>query len=244
MRGRGHENEGTLGQDRTDYLQKYGVQVLCLADGAGSATHSGYGAQAVTDAGCALLAERFHDFAVGDDAAQARQEIVNGLQARLTETADRLGCAMTDLASTFLAVALSEDRFVIAHIGDGVIGYMKHGELKVASTPDNSEFANETTFVTSGSAAASLRLFRGSLEGVSGFILMSDGTSESLFDQRTKLLAPACAKLISMVADAPTRQTANPTHKKALKRIVNTQIRAATKDDCSVGILGRRPVPS
>lgn len=218
--------------------------MLCLADGAGSATHSAYGAQAVTYAGCALLAERFHDFAAGEDAAQAREQIVSGLQARLMETADRLGCAVTDLASTFLAVALSEDRFVIAHIGDGVIGYVKHGELKVASTPDNSEFANETTFVTSGGAAASLRLFRGSLEGVSGFILMSDGTSASLFDQRTKSLAPACAKLISMVSDAPTRRVKNPDHKKALMRVINNQIRAATKDDCSVGILGRRPVLS
>lgn len=240
VRGRGHEAEGSLGQDRTDYLQRNGIQVLTLADGAGSATHSASGAQAVTYAGCAFLADRFHDFATGDDAAQAREEIVNLLQTRLGETADRLGCAVTDLASTFLAVALSEDRFVIAHIGDGVIGYVKHGELKVASTPDNSEFANETTFVTSGSAAASLRLFRGSLEGVSGFILMSDGSSASLFDQRTKSLAPACAKLISMVADAPTRQTTNPAHKKALKRVINTQIRAATKDDCSIGILGRR----
>ncbi len=241
VRGRGHHADGTLGQDRTDYLKSDGVQVLCLADGAGSATHSAFGAQAVTYAGCALLAQRFHDFASGEDAAGAREEIVAVLQARLEETADRLGCAVTDLASTFLAVALSEDRFVIAHIGDGVIGYMKHGELKVASTPDNSEFANETTFVTSGSAAASLRLFRGSLEDVSGFILMSDGTSASLFDQRTKSFAPACAKLISMVAEAPTRQTANPAHKKALKRVVDTQIRAATKDDCSVGIFGRRP---
>jgi hypothetical protein len=131
---------------------------------------------------------------------------------------------------------------VAVHIGDGVIGYAKDGEIKVASTPDNAEFANQTTSVTSGKAAASLRLYRGSLEGISGSILMSDGTSASLFDQRTKSLAPACAKLISMVGEAPTRQTKNPAHKKALVRVVNTQIRVATKDDCSVGILGRRAI--
>lgn len=214
--------------------------MLCLADGAGSASHSAYGAQAVTFAGCALLAERFEDFATGQDATQARDEIVKTLQSRLTEIADRLGCAITDLASTFLAVAISKDRFVVAHIGDGVIGYVKDGDLKIASAADNSEFANQTTFVTSGNASTSLRLFRGSMETVSGFILMSDGTSASLFDQRTKSLAPACAKMISIVAEAPRRPKASAAHLKPLKRIMEEQIRAATKDDCSVGILARR----
>lgn len=242
MRGRGHEAEGTLGQDRTHYAKKHGVHVLCLADGAGSASHSAYGAQAVTHAGCALLADRFHDFATGEDAVQAREDIVGTLHARLAKTAARLECEVTDLASTFLAVALFEDRFVAAHIGDGVIGYVKDGELKVASTPDNAEFANQTTFVTSGNAAASLRLYRGSLQGIAGFILMSDGTSASLFDQRTKSLAPACAKLISIVGEAPMKQTKNPAHKKSLRRVIDTQLRGATKDDCSVGILGRRAI--
>ena len=179
VRGRGHEAEGTVGQDRTHYVKKDGVHVVCLADGAGSATHSAFGAQAVTYAGCTLLAERFHDFATGEDAVQAREDIVSALHARLAETAVRLGCEITDLASTFLAVATSGDRFVAAHIGDGVIGYVKDGNLKVASTPDNAEFANQTTFVTSGNAAASLRLYRRSLIGIAGFILLSDGASAS-----------------------------------------------------------------
>lgn len=240
VRGRGHELDGTRGQDRTAYLSRRGVQVLCLADGAGSASQAEFGAQAVVEEGCALLIEQFAQFDASADAEQSRQEILERLHERLAGVARRLGCTIADLASTFLAVAISAERFVVVHIGDGVIGYVKNGELRVVSAPDNAEFANQTTFVTSPDAASSTRLFRGATEGVSGFILMSDGTSASLFDQRSKTLAPACAKLIEAVAVAPTRHVRSPEHKKRLRRVVDTRLREATKDDCSIGILARR----
>ena len=135
---------------------------------------------------------------------------------------------------------MSGDSFLGAHVGDGVVGYLKHGDLHVISAPDNSEFANQTTFVTSGSAAESMRLFRGSLEGVTGFILMSDGMGESLFNSRTGQLAGACSKLITAVASAPAQQGKNSDYKRQLRRLVDLKIRNATKDDCSVGILGRQ----
>jgi len=147
---------------------------------------------------------------------------------------------VADLASTFLTVAVSAERFVVVHIGDGVIGYVKNGELRVVSAPDNAEFANQTTFVTSPDAVSSTRLFRGSTDGVSGFILMSDGTSASLFDHRSKTSASACAKLVEAVAAAPTRHTKSPEHKKRLRRWSTPGFAKATKDDCSIGILARR----
>lgn len=41
-----------------------------------------------------------------------------------------------------LLAAVSEERFLLVHIGDGVIGYLDGDTLKVASVPDNGEFAN------------------------------------------------------------------------------------------------------
>lgn len=238
-RGRGHAQDGTCGQDRTGYLSRGGVQALCLADGAGSAPHSEHGAEALVYEGCRLLAERFTDFVTSEDGVQVKLDILQRLRDRLKEIAGRREWELKDLAATFLAVAVSGDRFVVVHVGDGVIGYMKNGELRVASAPDNSEFANQTTFVTSETATARMRLARGSLDGVSGFVLMSDGTASSLYNSRTKELAPACAKLIELVGSAPTRRVNNPAHKKDLRRLINTRIRGATKDDCSLGILGR-----
>ncbi|MDT0164510.1 PP2C family serine/threonine-protein phosphatase [Actinotalea sp. AC32] len=239
VRGRGHLRDGTPVQDRTKFLSRGGVQVVCLADGAGSASSSQFGAQAVVDEGCAMLVDRFADLAMSHDGARAKVELLDQLLSRLNKVAIRHGLEVGDLASTFLCVAVSGDRFLGAHVGDGVVGYLKNGQLKVVSAPESSEFANQTTFVTSGGALESMRLFRGSLEGVAGFILMSDGTAESLFDSRTGELAGACAKLISVVGAAPAHLSSSSKYRKRLRRLMDFKIRDATKDDCSIGILGR-----
>ncbi|MCO5300937.1 MAG: protein phosphatase 2C domain-containing protein [Candidatus Nanopelagicales bacterium] len=239
VRGHGHLRDGSPVQDRTKYLSGGGVQVLCLADGAGSASHSEFGAQAVVDEGCRLLIDRFADFVASDDGAQVKVEILDRLMAKISTVAHRHRLEPGDLASTFLCVAVSGDRFLGAHVGDGVVGYLKYGELKVVSGPDNDEFANQTTFVTSPRAAESMRLFRGSLDGVAGFIVMSDGTGESLFDARTGQLAGACTKLILAVGAAPAGLSKTSEYRKRLRRLMDLKIRNATKDDCSIGILGR-----
>ena len=243
-RGRGHLLDGTRGQDRTGYLSRGGVQAMCLADGAGLAPHSEHGAEALVNEGCRLLAGQFTDFVTSDDGLQVKLDILQCLRNRLKAIAGRRECELEDLAATFLAVAVSGNRFIIVHVGDGVIGYVTNGELRVASAPDNDEFANQTTFVTSRDAASRMRLSRGSLDGVSGFVLMSDGTASSLYNWRTKELAPAWAKLVTLVGSAPTRQVNNPAHRKYLRRLIDTRIRRATKDDCSIGILGRRLAPA
>ena len=239
VRGHGHLRDGTPVQDRTKYVSRGGVQALCLADGAGSASHSEFGAQAVVDEGCRLLVEWFHEFADSPDGGQVKVDLLSRLLGKLHEVAERHGCEPVDLASTFACVATAGDIFLGAHVGDGVVGYLKDGNLAVISAPDNSEFANQTTFVTSSGALQSMRLFRGSLAGVAGFVLMSDGTAESLFSRRTGQLAAACSKLITSVGTAPAQQGKASKYRKQLRRLVDIRIRNATKDDCSIGILGR-----
>lgn len=238
-RGRGHELAGVVGQDRTAYRSRGGIQVLCLADGAGSASRAELGAQTLAEQGCKLLAESFTDLIATKDGAQAKKEILQSLLSRLERVAEKHKCSVEDLASTFLAVATNGARFITIHVGDGVVGYLKEGELRVISAPDNAEFANQTTFVTSADALATVRLARGSLDGAGGFILMSDGASSSLYNYRTHELAPACEKLIQAVAAQPPRLTKSSESRKRLKRFVETKLRAATKDDCSIGVLAR-----
>jgi hypothetical protein len=237
--GHGHVREGTPVQDRTGYLSRGGVQVVCLADGAGSASHAEFGAQAVVDEGCRMLVDRFYGFAAREDGAQVRREILERLTAKLWDVAGRRNCEVGDLACTFLCVATSGNSFLGAHVGDGVVGLLRNGEMQVVSPPDTHDFINQTTFVTSTAAAESMRLFRGSLDDVTGFVLMSDGTGESLFDPRTGRLAGACAKLIAAVGSAPAQQSRNSAYRKQLRRLLDTRIRNATKDDCSICVLGR-----
>jgi hypothetical protein len=90
-----------------------------------------------------------------------------------------------------------------------------------------------------------MRLIKGSLDGISGFILMSDGTENSLFNKQTGDISIACAKLIDAVAKSPTdrkhkRYNQKPCYKKETEQLFETKIRENTSDDCSVAILGRR----
>ncbi|WP_454229291.1 PP2C family serine/threonine-protein phosphatase [Propioniciclava flava] len=212
--------------------------MLCLADGAGSASHSQFRAQTVVDEGCAALVEQFAEFASSDDGVKVKVALLERLVSKVASVAERHDVTSEDLASTFLCVAVAGDTFLGAHVGDGVVGFLKHGDLRVISGPDNSEFANQTTFVTSSHALESMRLFRGSLDGVDGFILMSDGAGESLFDSGTGQSAKACSKLISTVAAMRGSQSKTSEHRKRLRRLVDITIRDATKDDCSIGIFG------
>lgn len=239
IRGRGHELDGTPCQDRTQYLSCNGVQAICLADGAGSASQAELGAQAVVEEGCALLVERFSELLASTDADRTRIELLDRLLSKLDQLAGQHRLAPEDLASTFLGVAVAGDHFLGAHIGDGVIGYLKEGELRVVSGPDNSEFVNQTTFLTSQNAARSMRLFRGSLDGVGGFILMSDGAGESLFDARSRQFAPACSKIIATVGAAVPRRNGSFKFRTQLQRLIDLKVRSATKDDCSIAVLGR-----
>ena len=122
-------------------------------------------------------------------AVRSKKELIEMLQTNLTEEANSRKCDVRDLSSTLLVAAVHENDFILAHIGDGVIGYLDGNELKVASMPDNGEFSNVTTFVTSSEALASMRVFKGKLNDKDAFVLMSDGTEQSLYHKPTKKLA-------------------------------------------------------
>lgn len=240
VKGKGHIESGTPCQDKTRYASRGDVQVLCLSDGAGSAVRSEIGAQALVNEGCKLLLEEFDEFFSRDDGANIKMEVAQRLHTKLEMVSRRRKIATKELAATFLALAVSRDRFIAIHIGDGVIGYEKNGRLKLVSAPDNDEFANQTTFVTSLGAAHSMRLLRGSTEGVTGFVLMSDGAESSLYHRGTQTLAPACSKIIALVGATPHNLSPSSA-KYQLRKLLATRVRDATKDDCSLAVFGRPP---
>lgn len=238
VRGKSHVLDGTPGQDRVRYESRNGVRVLCLADGAGSARFAEHGAQAVVDAGCGFMLGHFES-GQGWNASVDGRNLHAHLIEKLGRTAERLGCEIRDLASTFLCIALTRHGFTSIQIGDGVIGAEHNGELELVTLPDNGEFANITTFVTSKNAVLSMQTAQGNLDGYTGFVVMSDGTADSLFNYEHRTLARACRILFRILSDAPTRTVSNPAHKKELKRIMDLQIREGTDDDCSIGMLIR-----
>lgn len=232
VQGRGHERSGTPCQDKTFVLQQNGVWVAALADGAGSASLSHLGAECVTEVACHAFAENFDKFFGEQDADVVRKELAQLLISALQLVAEKQACCLKDLASTLLVAAVKDNNFLLLHIGDGVIGYLKHDELKVASHPMNGEFANVTYFVTSSEAASRMKLIKGSMDTIRGFVLMSDGTENSLYDKRKKKLAVVVAHLINSCLDVSTEEMTI-----SLEESFRTIVRLNTMDDCSMVLL-------
>lgn len=144
--GRSHVDSGVPCQDQVHFLRfPNGTVVGALADGAGSASLSHYGAELLIEAASELAAREFDRiFKATNNLGTIRLEIVGQLQSVLSEAATagldvtdsdrlrldfpprdtslRLSCEVRDLASTLLLVAVKDERFVALHLGDGVLG--------------------------------------------------------------------------------------------------------------------------
>lgn len=265
--GRAHISTQTPCQDqvfRAEHLD--GSVVVALADGAGSAQFSHYGADAVVRYASAWVAEHFDQlFRATSNVKRVRTQLVHDLQSELSRIARRglrvtasdrerlslpskseqplVPCAMRDLASTLLLVAIKDERYIALHLGDGLVGIeirSARGQLRtrVLGAPDNGEHANETQFITSEKAAERLRMYRGRISttkrDLAGFILMSDGPEAVLYHKLTQALAPACAKLLQGCRDIPAIEMQTQ-----LTATLRDVIAPRTHDDCSIVLLAR-----
>lgn len=232
VQGRGHERDNIPCQDKTLVMAKNGVQVIALADGAGSARYSHFGAEAALNAIGTFIADHFDVLINSPDGVNVKETIIQEAQEALTAEAQRLDCDYRDLASTLLLIAVKDEFFMLIHIGDGVIGYVKNQDLLIASMPENGEFANSTYFLTSPGVVAKTKLAKGKTAGIQGFVLMSDGTAESFYHKRTRTLAPALKKMIRWTA------LLSPDYMHSLiADSFNRMVKLNTLDDCSIAII-------
>ena len=234
VQGRGHVKKNIPCQDKVARRTGNGVSVIVLADGAGSAALSHFGAECVVNSAADFVVAKFFEIIAQEDGREVMRELLSEVLAALKKEAEARNCALKDLASTLLVAAVSDENFFLAHLGDGVVGYLSDKGLKAVSTPDNGEFANETVFVTSEDAGTRLKIYKGALKKISGFVLMSDGTEQSLYNKRQKTLAPALVRLLHRTCLVDAEKLA-PQLEEALREVVLEN----TQDDCSLALLAR-----
>lgn len=234
-RGRGHIANDIPCQDKTYSIHKNGVYVIALSDGAGSAKLSHFGAEKVTEQTSLYLTENFEKIFNNEDADVVREEIVRKVGEGITLLAEDLGCDKRDLACTLLLVAIKDNRYILMHCGDGVTGFMRADELKVATKPMNGEYANETIFITFHNSKQYLRIAKGILNGIRAFVLMSDGSEACLYNKKEAFLANFVAKIINNATFLPIESV----HETIVTAFKNTVIQKTT-DDCSIAFLVRR----
>ena len=228
--GQGHAQAGEPCQDYAAFASSNDVYVVCLADGAGTRRQSQHGAQAIVEGTTRYLTHCFDRLFSMEDKEKVAH-IVKLLRNILTKAARENKCRPRDLASTFLAVAVKEDRFIAMHVGDGVIGASCKDGLKVISMPENGEYANTTVFTTAADLSEHVRIQSGNVSSVAGFILMSDGASDTLHVHNTDKLAPAVGKLMIYCAEHPDEIGRD------LQETLEEMMVPKTTDDCSVALL-------
>lgn len=229
--GLGHLKKNVACQDNNYKYQKNGVNILALSDGAGSKSHSYLGSKVLTRKICQYISKHFNQMYEGDF-VKTRDRLMKFLIDELEEKKYSLGLKSIEaFASTLLFVAIKEDKFIIGHIGDGVIGYIKNENLKVISKPENGEFANETYFVHP-KFVGKMRLGKGTLEGVEGFILMTDGGESGLYRRIPGELVQSNIDIINWLKSRSVSRV-----EKALRKNIRDKFRKITRDDCSIGVI-------
>lgn len=238
--GASHRERGQPGQDYVAKTRGRGITAVALADGAGSAAHSALGARIVVAATLKLLRAEFHVLLnqAGDPCAE---RIIQRLQHGLDCYAQRQGIDRSALASTLLFVATDGRDYLCGQVGDGRIARCDAEGSAAVSVfePAKGEYFNQTVFVTDCDALDHLELEWGKLGGIGGFVLMSDGAEESLYQRRAGTFAPALLKMLGWLD-----RCSEATVRAALTRNLRNTLSLRTGDDLSLALLRLAPLPT
>jgi len=233
VQGSSHINKNAPCQDRTNSKTLNNVTVISLADGAGSCSKSEIGAEISTEFVVDYLCNNFDDLIDEKDEIISKV-ILEGIVDHLNEKATELEITVNDFASTLLFVGVKGDQYLAGHIGDGLIGYFEENETKVLSIPENGEHSNETFFTTTKNALKHFRIYKNNLDNILGFILMSDGSYESLINKSTIEPTKANWDIFSWLLD---KNNSKEKIEEALKSNIENLFRKKTADDCSLNLL-------
>ena len=259
LQGKSHYKNDIPCQDKTYFLDSNNIKVASLSDGAGSCKYSHIGAEIATKLCAEYVVENFHDIydnfnneTIGkeiftkiinqinlDIEQRTKKKVDQNKQERTIEKyneeinhdSDSDKISVQDYSSTLLFVAFFNDKYIIGHIGDGLIA-VNDEKLKVLSDPDNGETSNSTFFFTHKSAEKHLRLKKGRIDKSTTFILMSDGTYECIYDRQEKEFSAALYKFIEWIEEGNQKDVSD-----AILSNMEKHFLEKTLDDCSISIL-------
>ena len=211
------------------------VSCIALSDGAGSRRLSGTGARKTVKIVVNLVLDNFIE--IYDEVSKGNtigpkslilRSVINELES---EWYSRRG-SLDDYACTLIFAAVSQNRLLVGHLGDGMVFSVYDNQSKVLSWPKNGEFANETYFISSKNAVELFHISAVLLDDPISIMLASDGAAFSLLRHSDNSIAPAVLKLCEL-ASSKNRKQMNS----VLKDLLKERFRKNTIDDCSIAIL-------
>lgn len=244
-------------QDCASYLERNGVLAIALSDGCGSSPISQLGSRATVDVLLSLLTESFDEL-IAQKPIDLRKTIIETIHDEMEKTAreheedvERArgnvdGNPLGLLNATALFAATKEDVWIIGRIGDGEVGALIDGKMKIILEEAKSEERNGTVYplsiasLASGNpdwyASTTFDVIKVKQE-IQAVVLTSDG-SDALLDRRKPFEAKYAKGMatifetVSALTDFEGRQTF--LQDEVLPLLVE---RSSTRDDCSIAFI-------
>ena len=233
--GRKHISREVPCEDASFALQKNGVSVVCIADGAGGKkyTHARFGSACAVQTSSEILTEHFDALYSENREAAVRSYFMAKIRIAFADIiAEKELDTLDQLSCTLLFVAVKDRRMIIGHLGDGLVVRISPSGLSPFSMPQN-EKDGTTFFITAGHAADYLRFIKTTVDDCHAVALMTDGVQDNVYDEDSGLVKPVVAKMAETFAEGREKGEA------AIKEILEKYIVGSSNvsDDSSFGVL-------
>jgi len=222
--GLSHIRTGEECQDswKAEVIQDMGSKraVIAISDGLGSALYAKKGSHIAVTAAISYLADNPGN--VFDTVCYARQELIRHAQD--------LVITPSDLACTLIVVELTQERVLIAHIGDGVvIGHEKEsGAIILLSDPEPSEYINEVVPLTADDSVEHIRYKEE--RGINTIVAVTDGCQGALLIREAGQLCPF-EPFIRPLFEYFSHEMTDDTGSRALYGLLNSDKMKSVSDD-------------
>ncbi len=244
--GLAHLNQNTECQDRLvcrafETEADGEVLIAAVADGAGSTTHGQTGAEIA----CEFFVTQITEFLQSGNASVKSlnedfgRRWIGFFQNRIAELAREEKSEMREYASTFVGVIVGKTGAAFYQVGDGGAVFSPDGEpssYKFAIEPTETEYVNQTEFLTDDAAANILR-FRFVEEAIEDIILFSDGIFAVAVDYKNN--QPHEPFLMPMIAPLRNGANAADLNGKLEKFLASPKLNEKTDDDKTIILASR-----
>lgn len=231
IQGIQHKKKNIPCQDAFKLIEKDYFFCSAVSDGAGSSKYAEIASEIVVNRITKILEESFDSFFTAPN-NEVKEKIIHRIRTKLGIAAKNKKASINDFNSTLLFVAIKNKNYIVGHIGDGAIGALVENNLKTFSEPLNGEHKNQTYFLTTNGYKKHFRIYKGELKNISGFILATDGTTDSLYNYGTNKFAEIGIKIIKWL-DENDKEKVN----KAIEENLINVISKKTGDDCTLLIM-------
>lgn len=232
---------GEPGDDAIELGNVGATAVVALADGAGSASRGGYGAELAAARAVESLCEQLEGTSatsLGTALTRAMDEARRTVfMAAKAPSPGEAPIEPGDLATTLTLAVFGREEVGIASIGDGIqVLRRADGELALAAMAPDTEIANQTDFLTGPDLAAKTEVEVHSAGEIESLLLSSDGLDSQLVDRREGERWPQHASVTSLLNAPVLAGWAPPEFESFLN---SDLIRRHSDDDLSLALIRR-----